>query len=137
MNRDDAEEYTESLGYIMAGGWRQIYLAEKLGVPKTLGLSLREWVEDHLGGYVRLTLPERREAVAELTAEGMSSRQVADVLGVSKSTAAAEAQAVQNRTDSDGAEGGAVQNGTAQEEYEAVPVEPPKPKCKHCPIHCS
>jgi len=98
VKRADAEEYTESLGYILAGGWRQIYLAEKLGVPKALGLSVRDWVEDHLGGYIRLTLPEGREAVAELTALGMSSRRVADVLGVGKSTVDRDLHAVPNRT---------------------------------------
>jgi IS30 family transposase len=42
-----------------------------------------------LGGYVRLTLPERREAVAELaelTDEGLSQRQIAAVLGVDHKT---------------------------------------------------
>jgi hypothetical protein len=34
MNRQDAEEYTLSLGQIIAGSWRQIALAQKLGVPK-------------------------------------------------------------------------------------------------------
>jgi hypothetical protein len=131
INRDDAEEYTESLGYIGAGWWRQIYLAEKLGVPKAMGLSLREWVDDHLGGYIRLTLPERREAVAELTAEGMSSRQVADVLGVSHNTAAKDLRSVTSVTPEEqelsADEAGLVSNVT--------PPRQPKPKCTHCPIH--
>lgn len=83
MNVDDAEEYTQALGQVVAGSWRQIALAERLGVPETLGLSTREWVEDRLGGYVKLSIPERREAALELVAEGMTQREVADVLGVS------------------------------------------------------
>jgi transposase len=86
MNRDDAEEYTQALGQVVAGGWRQVALGQRLGVPKALGLTTREWVEDRLGGYVRLALPERREAVAELTEEGLSQRQAADVLGVDDRT---------------------------------------------------
>jgi len=39
-----------------------------------------------LGGYVRMSISDRREAVADLMAEGMSGRQVADVLGVDEST---------------------------------------------------
>jgi DNA invertase Pin-like site-specific DNA recombinase len=128
MNRADAEEYTESLGFIVAGRCRQIYLAERLGVPKTLGMSLREWVEDRLGGYIRLTLPERREAVAELEAEGMSTRQVADVLGISQSTAARESR-----------NGSSESNDSPPQPRQSVSESndsPPKQlKCKHCPIH--
>jgi ParB-like chromosome segregation protein Spo0J len=43
---EDAKEYTETLLYVIAGCWRQILLAEKLGVAKALGLSHREWVEN-------------------------------------------------------------------------------------------
>jgi hypothetical protein len=42
---------------------------ERLGVLASLGITLDEWVQGRLGGYVRLRIPERREAVAELTAE--------------------------------------------------------------------
>lgn len=45
-----------------------------------------EWVEERLGGYVRMSIPERREAVAELTSEGLSNRGAADVLGVAPAT---------------------------------------------------
>jgi hypothetical protein len=86
MAPDDAEEYTQALGQVVAGGWRQIALGERLGVPAALGMSTREWVEGRLGGYIRLSIPERREAVKELTDEGMSTRQVGDVLGVGVGT---------------------------------------------------
>jgi hypothetical protein len=95
VKRDDAEEYTEALGQVVAGGWRQVALGERLGVPAALGLTTREWVEQRLGGYVRLGIAERREAAGELVADGMTQRQVADVLGVSAATVNGD---VQNRT---------------------------------------
>ena len=89
----DAEEYTQALGQVCAGGYRQVALGERLGVPKALGLTTEEWVEDRLGGYVRLSIPERRQAVAELSEEGMSTREIGDVLGVDHSTVVRDAGA--------------------------------------------
>jgi DNA invertase Pin-like site-specific DNA recombinase len=129
MNKAEAEEYTESLGFIVAGSWRQIYLAQRLGVPKTLGLTLREWVEDRLGGYIRLTLPERREAVAELEEEGMSTRQVADVLGIDQSTVVRDANASKEPKEP---KKQAPKKGRSDAKASA-----PR-RCTHsCPIHCS
>jgi transcriptional regulator with XRE-family HTH domain len=88
MKAEHAEEYTQSLGQIVAGGWRQIALGEQLGVPKALGLSTKEWVENRLGGYVRLSVEERHGAVKELTDEGLSTRRIAAVTGVSHETVA-------------------------------------------------
>lgn len=86
MKPEDAEEYTQALGQVVAGGWRQVALGERLGVPKALGLTVRQWVDGRLGGYVKQSVKERREAVDELSAEGMSSRQIAGVLGVDHKT---------------------------------------------------
>jgi hypothetical protein len=86
MKREDAQEYTESLGQIVAGSWRQIAWATKQGIPKALGMSTEQWVSECLGGYVRLSISDRREAVAELSADGMSQREIASVLGVGKGT---------------------------------------------------
>jgi N6-adenosine-specific RNA methylase IME4 len=86
MTPEDAEEYTQSLGQIGGGLWRQILWAQRNGVPAILGLSLREWVDDRLGGYVRMAIEERRQAVAELHAEGLTQRETADVLGVDQAT---------------------------------------------------
>lgn len=85
MNKQDAEEFTQSLGQIMTGSWRQIALAKRLGVPEALGLETDEWVRQRLGGYIRMSVPERREAVRELTDEGFKQREVAEVLGVDQS----------------------------------------------------
>lgn len=76
MRVEDAEEYTQALGQIAAGWWRQRALGVKFGVPAALGLSIEEWSE-RLGGYVRLAIPERREAVAELEADGFTQTETA------------------------------------------------------------
>lgn len=86
MKPEYAEEYTQSLGQIVAGGWRQIALGEKLGIPKALGLSTQEWVEQRLGGYVRLSVEERHGAVRELKGEGLPNTKIAEVLGVDETT---------------------------------------------------
>jgi hypothetical protein len=82
----DAEEYSQALGQVVAGSWRQVALGVRLGVPAALGLSTRQWVEERLGGYVRLSIDDRREAAAELTANGHSQREAADILGVAHKT---------------------------------------------------
>lgn len=87
ISAGEAEEYTQALGQIFGGGWRLIFHAERQGIPAALGLSTREWVEQRLGGYIRMLIPERREAIAELTdGEGMSNREAAAVLGVDEKT---------------------------------------------------
>jgi N6-adenosine-specific RNA methylase IME4 len=87
MNREDAEEYTQSLGQIVAGSWRQIELAHRLGVPRSLGFAnTRQWVEDRLGGYVKLSITERIDAAKQLIEGGKSQREAADILGVSEKT---------------------------------------------------
>jgi hypothetical protein len=70
------------------GAGRQISLAKRLGVPQALGLSIEEWVNDRLGGYVRMSIEDRREAVRNLTAEDYSTREIADIVGVSHVTVA-------------------------------------------------
>jgi N6-adenosine-specific RNA methylase IME4 len=86
INRDVAEEYTQSLSQIAAGTWRQIALAKRLGVPQALGLTVEEWVHDRLGGYVKMAAAERIPAAIELKADGQSNREIAAVLGVDEST---------------------------------------------------
>lgn len=86
ISRTDAEEYTEALGQVLAGGWRQRALAWRLGVPQALGMSLEGWTEERLGGYVRMSIPERKEAVLELAAEELPNTQIAAILGVDEKT---------------------------------------------------
>ena len=61
-------------------------LAKRLGVPSALGLSVEQWVNDRLGGYVKMSVTERRGAVKNLTDDGLSTREVAEILGVSHMT---------------------------------------------------
>ena len=92
MDRTDAEEYTQSLGQIVGGAWRQIAWAAKMGIPAALGLTTGAWVDQRLGGYVRLSVSDRRDAARELTAPpesggyGMSQREAAATLGVNPAT---------------------------------------------------
>lgn len=89
ISAEDAEEYTRALGQVMSGGWRLVAAAQRLGVPAALGMTTEEWVRE-IGGYVRLGLDERREAVKELTNPDadfpLSNRQAAEVLGVDEKT---------------------------------------------------
>lgn len=90
LSAEDAEEYTRALGQIMSGGWRQIALAKRLGVPEALGMTTDAWVSSRIGGYVRLGLDDRRLAARELTdPDGefqMTHHQAAEVLGVGETT---------------------------------------------------
>jgi IS30 family transposase len=49
-------------------------------------MTAREWANEYLGGYVKMELDERREKVKELANEGMSTRQIGDVVGVTHTT---------------------------------------------------
>lgn len=91
MNAADAEDFTQALGQVVSGSYRLIAQARKLGVPKALGLSTEDWVNNRLGGYVRYSIAERRKIVAELANDPNdrhSQRAIAEVLGVGKDTVA-------------------------------------------------
>ena len=116
MRTEDAEEYTQSLGQIVGGSWRQIALAKRLGVPKTLGLTVDAWVNQRLGGYIKLTVEDRRKAVEELAAQGESMREIAGVLGVSKDTVHRDLAPVSDETE----EG---ENSTQSVSNETAPLD--------------
>lgn len=92
LDRDAAREFSESFGMIGAGWWRQVAWAQQQRIPEALGLTTREWVQQYVGGWARLAIEDRREAVRELTTSeddggmGLSQRQAADVLGVGLGT---------------------------------------------------
>ncbi len=86
MKQAEAEEFTAALGQVMGGGYRLILHAQRQGVPEALDMTLDEWVKRHLGGYVRMSIDERREAAKELAEEGMSQRDIGNVLGISNAT---------------------------------------------------
>jgi uncharacterized protein YerC len=84
LSREEAEEYTHSLGQVTAGDYGLIDFAiNTLGVPNALNLTTEEWVTDHLGGYIRWSVSQRRKAVAVLLAEGKSRGQISEILGIS------------------------------------------------------
>ena len=122
MSRENAEEYTAALGQVVAGGWRQVALGSRLGVPKALGITTAEWVDDRLGGYVRMSIPQRREAVAELLDEGFSNRQAAEILGVDEGTVRNDKAAENSAPDMDATV------PDQQTEDEAAENSAPKPK---------
>src|SRR4029077_13289557 len=97
MNKEQAEEYTQSLEQSLSGGWRLTLLAKQMGVPQALGITTEEWVK-RIGGYVRQSLEERKEAVRELTQEGLSTREIGEVLGIDHATVARD-RTVANATD--------------------------------------
>lgn len=68
MNPEDAEEYTEGLGQIVAGAKRQMEEGARLGVPQALGLSPTEWVSTRLGGLPDNNGSAEREQVTESAA---------------------------------------------------------------------
>lgn len=84
--REHAEEWTQAQAQVLGGSWRMIKLAVTLGVPAALDMTTEEWVRQRLGGYIRLEIEERRDAARQLTADGHSQRETADILGVNPST---------------------------------------------------
>ena len=48
--------------------------------------AVKRWVEKRLGGYVRMSIADRRAAVKELAGDGMSQRGIGEVLGVDHRT---------------------------------------------------
>ena len=117
--REDAEEFSDAIGMIGAGWWRQIALGQRLGVPKALGLTTHEWVRERLGGYLKMAIDERRKAVKELAADGHSTRDVAGILGIDNKTAwrdgvANATPAEKNNNENNGAAGDAEANATLE-----------------------
>jgi hypothetical protein len=129
MTRAEAKEYSESLGQIHGGGWRQIAWAKRMGVPEALGLSFEDWVQEFIGGHVRLSIGDRREAVKELTADGLSQRAAGEVLGISEATVNRDL-GVTNVTD---AGDSPKKNGQAEETPVTNVTRPPIPKGSKTP----
>jgi N6-adenosine-specific RNA methylase IME4 len=84
MKPADAEEYTQALGQVVAGGWRQIALGQRLGVPKALGLPVDRWVKQRLGGYVKYSVNERDEAIRTLAVEGFTAAEIKNAVGTGR-----------------------------------------------------
>src|SRR5262245_15196653 len=100
VTKDEALAFASAHGHATAATFELIALARELGVPEALGLSLPDYVQQHLGGYVRLPIAERQNAVAQLMAptrnggHGLNVRDAADVLGVGKTTVERDIHAI-------------------------------------------
>lgn len=88
MKREDAEEFTQSLGKVVGGAIGLIEYADRQGIPKALGMKLPEWVDKYLGGYAKLGREERLKKISEYKEEGLSNRRMAERLGVDPQTVA-------------------------------------------------
>jgi hypothetical protein len=92
VNREEAEEYTQGLEQNLTGSYRLYMWAQRNGIPKALGITLEEWIQ-RVGGHVKLSAPERRQAVTELKEEGHTNREIAKAIGVDESTVRADLSA--------------------------------------------
>jgi DNA-binding CsgD family transcriptional regulator len=48
--------------------------------------STGDWVRERIGGYIKLSVAERRDALLELKSEVHSNREVAEILGAAEGT---------------------------------------------------
>lgn len=81
-----AEEFSDNLALVMQGTFGLMEWGSEHGIAAALGLSREEWVQRKFNGPVRLSIAERRQVVSALSADGLSQRQIADVVGVDAST---------------------------------------------------
>jgi predicted transcriptional regulator len=82
-------------------------------------MTPEQWANTYLGGYVKMELQKRREAVREMSQEGMSLRQIGDVLGVNHQTVSNDLHSVENSTNTNGQKPDSVETSTETENVEA------------------
>jgi N6-adenosine-specific RNA methylase IME4 len=130
-----AREYSEALGLIGGGWWRQVAWAHRQGIPAALGMTTREWVTAFVGGWAKLPVGDRREAALELTSgpDALSQRAAADVLGVDRDTVARDLAAFPPPTVSSEPDGGgipATPTPLPTGRYRCIVIDPPWPMDK-------
>jgi hypothetical protein len=87
ISKEQAEEFTRNAAELVHIGYKNILWADNVGIPTVLGYeSLRDWVTDKLGGYIRYPIEERREIAKELRANGKTKTAIGEILGVSNDT---------------------------------------------------
>ncbi len=86
MSVADAEAYTDAVAQVSSGNWQQILWAHQQGIPHVLGMTTEEWVKERIGGYIRLSISDRREVVQDLAGDGLSQREIAAVVGTGVAT---------------------------------------------------
>jgi len=77
LNREDAQEWLESLKLVGEGWWRQVGLAVRANAHKSLGMDRREFAQ-----AIGQRMIDPRDAIIELHKEGHSVRAIADILSV-------------------------------------------------------
>lgn len=81
LNKDDAQEWLESLQQVGEGWYRQVALAVRANAHKALGMERREFAQ-----AIGQRMIDPREAILELHREGHTNEAIADILGISKNT---------------------------------------------------
>lgn len=100
LTKEDAEQLTQGAAKVFGGQYQQLAVLRSRGVHKLLGFDdFSEYVHKRIGGYVRMSIEERRQAAKELAEQGMSTREIAGVLGTHHSTVAEDLKYVGNPTD--------------------------------------
>jgi len=106
MKKASAEEFTQGLAQTIGGVIRLTEWGKSEGVPKALGVEAQQWVDEFLRASIHLPPKERREQrreiVGQLADQGMSTREIAGVLGTSHETVRRDLSAdVTNVTEDD------------------------------------
>jgi hypothetical protein len=101
MPKEEALELSQAVGKSFGGNLETAVWAVKHRVAESLGMDVEEWFNTFLGGYVKLEAERRREVVRELSDEGMSPKQIGDVIGVSDDTVRRDVAANAAKTNGD------------------------------------
>jgi N6-adenosine-specific RNA methylase IME4 len=134
ISREAAEEFTQAHAQAYGADWRLTLWAVRQGIPEALGLSPREWAES-VGGYIRLSIPERRDAVAELTeGEGLTNVAAAEILGVDEGTIRGDKKAISENSEPEPPQ--QIETGGAHSENSEPPPEPETPALPEGRFRC-
>lgn len=126
LTKEDAEQLTQGAAKVFGGQYQQLAVLRSRGVHKLLGFDdFSEYVHERIGGYVRMSIEERRLAAKALAEEGHSTREIGEILGAGHATVARDL-AVSNETvdvESPALEANE-HDASVSDETEAAPAEP-------------
>lgn len=86
MTRAEAEAFSTTIRHQSAGFTGSIEHAYRTGMPELLGMTLLEWIDEFVGGGVRIATDERRAIAARLRDDGLLQREIGAILGVDQAT---------------------------------------------------
>ena len=93
MTAQDALEKSETLAKLVDGVMTTNEATEEFVIRarveewhRPLGLTFDEWHERYVGARFKRSIEARRDKVIKLAEDGLSQRQIADVVGVSQKT---------------------------------------------------